>query len=327
MNQLVDRFGRAHTYLRISVTDRCNLRCVYCMPAEGIPLKKKSEILSLEEIIRVAKVFAEMGVRKIRLTGGEPLVRKNIEFLIDELGKIPQVETLAMTTNAVLLADKVDTLKAGGLTHLNISLDSLRAERFKQITLRDDHSRVMDAINRAEQAGFASIKINVVVIAGTNDDEIIDFVDFIKDKRLNVRFIEYMPFKDNDWKPTGVFSYADMRRAIETKYQLVQLPAAPGDVAKDFGIAGHQGTVSFISSMTDSFCSSCNRLRLTADGGIKSCLFFAPEINVRDAIRAGASDADIRAMITEAVLGKPEAHPPMEELANSENRAMVEIGG
>jgi cyclic pyranopterin phosphate synthase len=136
-----------------------------------------------------------------------------------------------------------------------------------------------------------------------------------------------MPFKDNDWKPAGVFSYADMRRVIEEKFELVPLPGAHGDVAKDFGIAGHQGTVSFISSMTDSFCSSCNRLRLTADGGIKSCLFFAPEVSLRDALRAGATDADIRAMITEAVLGKPEAHPPMEELANSENRAMVEIGG
>ena len=327
MNELVDRFGRAHTYLRISVTDRCNLRCVYCMPADGIPLKKKSEILTLEEIARVANVFVDMGVRKIRLTGGEPLVRKNIEFLIDELGRNPRVETLAMTTNAVLLADKVKTLRNGGLTHLNISLDSLRADRFKQITLRDDHSRVMEAIELAVAEGFESVKINVVVIAGTNDDEIVNFVEFAKDKNLNVRFIEYMPFKDNDWKSIGVFSYADMRRRIEEKFELTPLPAAAGDVAKDFAIPGHKGTVSFITSMTDSFCSSCNRLRLTADGGIKSCLFFAPEINLREALRAGCTDSEVRAMIAEAVQGKPEAHPPMEELAQSDNRSMVEIGG
>lgn len=327
MNQLVDRFGRAHTYLRISVTDRCNLRCVYCMPAEGIPVKKKSEILTLEEIIRVANVFVDMGIRKIRITGGEPLVRRNVEHLIAELGKNPLVEKLAMTTNAVLLAEKVDELKAARLTHLNISLDSLRPERFKQITLRDDHSRVMEAIARAESAGFASVKLNMVVIAGTNADEIVDVVHFVKDKRLNVRFIEYMPFKDNDWKPAGVFSYADMRRAVESEFELIPLPGARGDVAKDFALGGYTGTVSFITSMTDSFCDSCNRLRLTADGGIKSCLFFAPEVNMRDAMRAGASDADIREMITHAVLGKPEAHPPMEELAGADNRAMVEIGG
>jgi molybdenum cofactor biosynthesis protein A len=327
MNQLVDRFGREHTYLRISVTDRCNLRCVYCMPAEGIPLKKKNEILSLEEIIRVANVFVDMGIRKIRITGGEPLVRKNVEFLISELGKNPLVETLAMTTNAVLLADRIEELKAGGLTHLNISLDSLRADRFQKITLRDDHARVMKAIELAESGGFKSVKINVVVIAGTNDDEVVDFVHFVKDKRLNVRFIEYMPFKDNDWKPDGVFSFADMRGAIEREFELVPIESSPGDVAKDFSLRGHTGTVSFITSMTDSFCSSCNRLRLTADGGIKSCLFFAPEISLRDALRAGATDADVRAMITEAVIGKPEAHPPMEELASMDNRSMVEIGG
>lgn len=327
MSVLVDTFGRAHTYLRISVTDRCNLRCVYCMPAEGIPLKKRDEILSLEEIERVAKIFVEMGVRKIRITGGEPLVRKNIESLIESLGKIDELETLAMTTNAVLLGEKVERLKASGLNALNISLDSLSSERFKQITLRDDHAQVMAAIAAVERANFDTVKINVVVMAGVNDDELLDFVHFVKDKRINVRFIEYMPFKDNHWKATGVVSYAEMRRTIEQEFDLVQAENRPGDVAKDFALEGHTGTVSFISSMTDSFCSTCNRLRLTADGGIKSCLFYSPEVSVRDAMRSGASDAELRALIMQAVAGKPEAHPPMEELAAGENRAMVEIGG
>jgi cyclic pyranopterin phosphate synthase len=297
------------------------------MPPEGIPLKKRSEILTLDEIARVARIFVDMGIRKIRITGGEPLVRKDVEHLMKELGAIPQLQTLAMTTNAVLLADKVETLKAAGLNALNISVDSLQPERFKQITLRDDHVRVMDAISKVLEAGFDSIKLNVVVMAGVNDDELLDFVHFVKDQNLNVRFIEYMPFKDNAWEASGVVSFADMRAEIEKEFVLDPIQNKPGDVAKDFSIRGHSGTVSFISSMTDSFCSTCNRLRITAEGGIKSCLFYAPEVNVRDVLRDGASDDDIKAMITHAVLGKPEAHPPMEELAAGENRAMVEIGG
>lgn len=328
-NLLVDRFGRMHTYLRISVTDRCNLRCVYCMPAEGIPLKKKSEILTLEEIERVARIFVDLGIRKIRITGGEPLVRKNLELLMRKLGEIPkdQLHTIAMTTNAVLLADRAQELHSCGVTALNISLDSLRADRFQQITLRDDHANVLKGIEAAQRAGFESIKLNVVLIAGTNDDEIVDFVEFVKDTNLNVRFIEYMPFKDNHWQASGVVTYADMRKRVESRFKLIPVEGQYGDVAKDFRIEGHTGTVSFITSMTDSFCSSCNRLRLTAEGGIKSCLFYAPEISVRDAMRNGASDNDLRALILESVLGKPEAHPPMEELAATENRSMVEIGG
>lgn len=327
MNDLIDRFGRQHTYLRISVTDRCNLRCVYCMPAEGIAVKPRDEILRFEEIERLSRIFVEMGIRKIRITGGEPLVRKGLEDLIAKLGRLDGLQSLAMTTNAVLLEDKVEALRQAGLTAINISLDSLRSDRFFQITLRDDHNRVMRSIEAAAAAGFHSMKLNVVVISGVNDDEILDFVEYVKDKPMNVRFIEYMPFKDNQWSPDGVLSYAEMRARIEAKFELVPLASKAGDVAKDFALAGHRGTVSFITSMTDSFCSSCNRLRITADGGIKSCLFYAPEVSLRDAIRAGATDGDLRRLINEAVLGKPEAHPPMEELASADNRAMVEIGG
>lgn len=327
MNKLVDTFGRAHTYLRISVTDRCNLRCSYCMPPEGLNWKTKSEILTYEEIIRIARVFVDLGITKIRLTGGEPLVRKDLHVLVEHLKQLPGVQTIAMTTNAVLLAQQAQALKSAGLTALNISLDTLNKTRFADITKRNDYDNVMRGIEAALEVGFAPLKLNVVVIKGFNDDELIDIVDWIKDKPINVRFIEYMPFKDNHWQPEGVFSYAEMRELIDTKFTLVPLKMESGAVAKDFAIKDHTGSVSFVTSMTDSFCGTCNRLRLTADGSVKSCLFYLPEVSLRDVLRRGITDEDLALMIQSAVLMKPEAHPPMEELATVANRSMIEIGG
>jgi GTP 3',8-cyclase len=327
VNKLIDRFGRKHNYLRISVTDRCNLRCVYCMPPQGIAVKPKESILAFEEIGRLTRIFVRLGISKVRITGGEPMVRKNLETLLADLGSIDGLETLALTTNAVLLADKAEVIKIAGVKAINISLDSLRADRFKEITLRDDFHNVMRSIEKSVEVGFATIKLNVVVMSGKNDDEILDFVEFIKDKPINVRFIEYMPFPDNAWQISGVISYARMREMIAERFLLKPLIGQPGGVAKDFQLVGHKGTVSFISSMTDSFCSTCTRLRLTSDGCLKTCLFYAPEISLRDAMRGGASDAELEAMILGTVLEKPEAHPPAEELANSANRSMVEIGG
>lgn len=327
MIDLVDSFGRKHTYLRISVTDRCNLRCQYCMPPEGIQLKKKDELLSFEEIIRVARIFVASGIEKIRITGGEPLVRKSLEELISGLAELRGLKHLSMTTNAVLLADKAEALRKAGLQSLNISIDSLHAERFKEITLRDDFARVMAGIEASQAAGFDPIKLNVVVMKGKNHDEVIDFVRYVYQRNLNVRFIEYMPFKDNCWDLAAVFSYKDMRELIEQEFQMEPLSGHPSDVAKDFRLRGGTGVVSFISSMTDSFCSTCNRLRMTADGAIKSCLFYEPEINLREQLRSGCSDEQIEELIVYALGKKPEAHPPMEELALMSNRAMVEIGG
>jgi cyclic pyranopterin phosphate synthase len=327
MSLLVDRFGRAHTYLRVSVTDRCNLRCRYCMPPEGIPLKPKQEILSLEEIVRLCAVFVKLGITKVRITGGEPLVRQGIDKLFAQLKPMAGIETLALTTNAVLLGDRVELLKTCGLDAINISLDSLRPDRFQEITLRPQFHSVMGAIEKVLAVGFSSIKLNVVVMAGRNDDEVLDFVDFVKETPINVRFIEFMPFPDNAWQVDGVVSYAQMKQCIESRFELVPLPGQKGDVAKDFSLKGYTGTVSFISSMTESFCSTCTRLRLTSDGCLKTCLFYAPEISLRDALRAGASDAELAKMILDTVLEKPEAHPPMEELALMANRSMVEIGG
>jgi cyclic pyranopterin phosphate synthase len=297
------------------------------MPAEGIALKRKDEILTYEEIYRIAKAFVEMGINKIRLTGGEPLVRKDLEVLVEKLKSLPGLDVLAMTTNAVLLKDKVSILKKLGLNALNISIDSLQKERFKEITLRDDLDNVLEAIDMAVKANFDSLKLNVVIIAHKNDNEILDFIEFVKNKSINVRFIEYMPFKDNQWDASSVYSYAQMKKIIETGYQLAPLPINKGDVAKDFQLVNYPATVSFITSMTDSFCSSCNRLRLMADGSIKSCLFYAPEMNLRDELRSGISDHELKQLFLSVVKQKPEAHPPMEELAKLDNRAMVEIGG
>lgn len=327
MNKLVDTFGRKHTYLRISVTDRCNLRCSYCMPPEGLNWKAKNEILTYEEIIRIARVFADLGITKIRLTGGEPLVRKDLHVLVGHLAQLNGIKTIAMTTNAVLLAQQTQALKDAGLTALNISLDTLQKTRFSEITKRDDFDNVMAGIHASLEVGFAPLKLNIVVIKGFNDDEVVDIVHWAKDKPINVRFIEYMPFKDNHWQPDGVYSYAEMREQIDKHFRLIPLEMEHGAVAKDFAIEGNIGTVSFVTSMTNSFCSSCNRLRLTADGSVKSCLFYLPEVSLRDVLRRGITDEDLALMIQSAVLMKPEAHPPMEELATVANRPMIEIGG
>lgn len=325
-NLLVDSFGRAHTYLRISVTDRCNLRCRYCMPADGLVWKKKDEMLTYEEIERLAKIFVPMGIDKIRLTGGEPLVRKDLLTLVKKLAPIENLKTLAMTTNATLLAPQAKALRQAGLTHLNISLDSLRKERFEAITRLDSFDEVMAGIMAAIESGYQSLKINVVAIAGFNDDEILDFVAFAQLHKVNVRFIEFMPFKDNEWNIDKVVTYSEMKARIEEHYSLTHIVQSRSDVSKDFALAGG-GSVSFITSMSESFCGTCNRLRLTGEGSIKSCLFYPAELSLRDAMRQGASDEAIRQLILQSLAAKPEAHPPAEEIAAQENRTMIEIGG
>ncbi len=324
---LMDRFGRRHTYLRISVTDRCNLRCRYCMPHEGMVFQPREELLSYEEILRLSRLFIGMGVRKIRLTGGEPMVRRDLPVLIEQLSGLDGLETLTMTTNGYYLANQAETIKAAGVQALNISLDTLRPVRFFAITRRDAFTEVMAGIDAALNAGFESLKLNVVVMAGINDDEILDFIEFGKNKPLNIRFIEYMPFEGNRWTRAGVVPYREIRQRIESRYALEPLVTEPSAVAKDFALPGYPGTVSFITSMTDSFCGTCNRLRLTSDGAVKACLFGPAEISLRDPMRAGADDTTLRHLIGQAIRRKQEAHEPMETLARIENRPMIAIGG
>jgi cyclic pyranopterin phosphate synthase len=327
VNRLIDRHGRRHSYLRISITDRCNLRCSYCMPPQGIPWTPRADTLTADEIVRLGAIFVGLGIDKIRLTGGEPLTRRDVGAIAARLGALPGLKTLAMTTNGISLAGRAQGLRDAGLNAITISLDTLRRERFREIAQRDQFDAVMDGIEASLAAGFSPVKINCVVMRGINDDEILDFVDWAKDRPINVRFIEYMPFRDNHWSKGGLKPYAEMRALIESRYAMIPLVGDATDVGKDFRLAGHQGAVSFVTSMTESFCGGCNRLRVTADGNIKSCLFHPAERSLRDAMRAGADDGEIARLILGAVDAKPAEHPPIEELLQMDNRAMIEIGG
>jgi cyclic pyranopterin phosphate synthase len=298
------------------------------MPPEGIAVKSRDHILTFEEIEHVARVCAAMGVTKIRLTGGEPLVRKGLPTLVQRLAAIHGITTLAMTTNGVLLQLYARELRNAGLTHLNVSLDTLRRERFQRIALRSAFDDVLAGIEAALDAGFTPLKLNVVVMGGVNDDELPAFVEFVRNKPINVRFIEYMPFKANEWNAATFFPFQTMKTMLDEQYELIPLVTSHvSDVAKEFRIPGILGTVSFITSMSDHFCAGCNRVRLMADGSVKSCLFRAPEVNLRSALRGGATDHVLAAQIRSAIALKHFEHPPMEELAESGTESMIEIGG
>lgn len=329
MNPLIDRFGRVHTYVRISVTDRCNLRCVYCMPAEGIDHVPRPEILTFEEISRVVRILAEMGVTKVRLTGGEPLLRKDLPDLVERIAATPGISTIALTTNGILLSRCAKTLRRVGVTHLNISLDTLKPERFETITLRDGAAATLRGIEAALEAGFAPLKLNAVIMGGVNDDEVLDFVEYVRDRPIHLRFIEFMPFSGNGWNEASLVPYQEIRRRIETRYTLVPLFDADGrmEISKDYTIPGWLGQVGFISSMSDDFCKDCDRLRLLTDGSLKSCLFHPPEENLRSALRSGAADDEIESLIRRCVSAKLEKHEPAENLIRLENNPMIAIGG
>lgn len=328
MPPLADTFGRPHTYLRIALTDRCNLRCTYCMPAGGVDLSPKEVLLSFDEIVRIAGIFARMGVTKIRLTGGEPLVRRDVPRLVERLAALPGIDIVAMTTNGVLLAGYAQVLRDAGLSRLNVSLDTLQPDRFERIALRPLHGEVLAGIEAAIEAGFDPLKVNVVVMKGVNDDELADFVEFARARPVAVRFIEYMPFAANGWDRGRLMTYDEMRKELSRVHELVPLPApVPSEVAKEFHIEGVRGTVGFITSMTEHFCGDCNRVRLTADGSIKPCLFSSAEMSLRDAVRGGFTDEEIALLIQRALFQKPFQHDPMDRLNPRENRSMIRIGG
>ncbi|XP_043605500.1 molybdenum cofactor biosynthesis protein 1 isoform X2 [Bombus pyrosoma] len=326
---LTDSFGRRHTYLRISITERCNLRCLYCMPAEGVKLTKNDGILKTDEIIKVAELFVNEGVNKIRLTGGEPTVRKDIVDIIAGLKQLPNLKQVAITTNGLTLTRQLPSLQQAGLDAINISLDTLRENRFEQFTRRKGWSRVMTAIDLAIQLGYNPVKINCVVMKGSNDDEIIDFVNLTKDRPIDVRFIEYMPFQGNEWKENKMISFKAMKDLIRDTYpDLQRLPNEYNDTSKAYFVPGFKGQVGFITSMSDHFCNSCNRLRITADGNLKVCLFEGKgEVSLRDALRSGASNDVLKEMIGEAVWRKKKQHAGMLNLSRMENRPMILIGG
>ncbi len=325
---LTDTFGRVHTYLRISLTERCNLRCQYCMPAEGVPLKAHAEILTFEEIERIAALFVRAGVTKIRLTGGEPLVRKDVEEVVRRIGRIPGLRTFAMTTNGLLIPKKLPALHAAGVNLLNISLDTLQADRFATITRREGFEVVLRAIDMAIEYGYQPVKVNCVVMRGFNDDELVDFVTLTQTKPIEVRFIEYMPFEGNGWQDDRLMPYTEMiERIVERHPGLARQDDGPHETSKTYRVPGYAGSVGFITSMSEHFCGGCNRLRITADGNLKVCLFGNAEVSLRDVIRAGATDEELAAVIEAAVLRKKAAHAGMYNIAAGENRPMILIGG
>lgn len=297
------------------------------MPPEGIPWTPHAEILSYEEIIRLTHLFSRLGVDKVRLTGGEPTTRKHIEILIRGLANIDGLRSLALTTNGSTLAQRASTYREAGLSGLNISIDSLQRDRFAEITRRDELPRVLAGLDAALEAGYDFVKVNMVVMAGVNEDEILDMIELTRHRPIHVRFIEFMPFEGNGWKEASIFSYAEMRRCIESKHTLIPLDVEPSAVGKDFAIPGFAGKVGFVTSMTDSFCSTCNRLRLTAEGALKVCLFSGAEVSLRDPMRAGADDLELEAIVRAALDLKWRGHPPMNLLPQVANKSMVAIGG
>ncbi|XP_011053029.1 PREDICTED: molybdenum cofactor biosynthesis protein 1 isoform X2 [Acromyrmex echinatior] len=326
---LTDTFGRKHTYLRISLTERCNLRCTYCMPAEGVKLTKKEGILRTNEIIQIADLFVKEGVRKIRLTGGEPTIRKDIIDIVGQLKQLRDLDQVAITTNGLTLTRQLPALQKAGLDALNISLDTLKEERFELFTRRRGWAKVMASIDLAVQLGYNPVKINCVMMRGRNDDEIIDFIDFTKDRPVDVRFIEYMPFQGNQWKENKMVSFNEMKAIIREKYPDFQaLPNQPNDTSKAYHVPGFTGQIGFITSMSQHFCDSCNRLRITADGNLKVCLFEGKgEVSLRDALRSGISENELKDLIRRAISRKKKQHAGMFNLTQMENRPMILIGG
>ncbi len=326
MTGLSDSFHRPINYLRVSVTDRCNLRCVYCMPEEGIPLLPREDVLRFEEIYAVVRAAAELGISKVRLTGGEPLVRIGLPDLVRMLSGIKGIDDMALTTNGMLLAERAVQLKQAGLRRVNVSLDSLIPARFRAATRGGDVSRVLDGIEAARAAGLNPVKLNVVVMGGINDDEIPDFARRTIADGWNVRFIERMPFTDT--RTTGRFMpVSEIRQQIERLGVLEPCHVTAGNgPAKYFRLPGAAGTIGFITPVSEHFCFHCNRLRLTADGKLRPCLLSQREIDLRAALRRGAATDEIKKLIEMAVAAKPVGHSMTPSQAGL-NRPFSQIGG
>lgn len=325
-SRIVDTFGRPHTYLRISLTDRCNLRCFYCMPEEGIDLMKKSHIMTLEEIIDIARVFRGLGVDTIRLTGGEPLIRKNFEHLIRELAGLGV--TLKITTNGILLDRYLDLFRKIGLKKINFSLDTLNKARSVFITKRDYYDRIMANLQQALDYEM-DLKINVVLVKGVNDGEINEFIELTKEKNLAVKFIEFMPFKGNKWDWSKGVSQAEILQTIEGKFgKIEKLKDPKHSTSANFRVKGHVGSFGIVSTITQPFCSGCNRIRLTADGKMKNCLFATSETDLLTPFREGKPLEDL---ILTSIKGKKFSRDGMDVKMDAEhyeqNRSMISIGG
>ncbi|HWF07408.1 MAG TPA: GTP 3',8-cyclase MoaA [Bryobacteraceae bacterium] len=327
---LIDNFGRLHDSLRISVTDRCNIRCFYCMPEEAVAFAPRQEILTFEEIERFVRVAASLGVNKLRLTGGEPLLRRDLPKLIERLATVPGIHDLALTTNAVLLEQHAQALRDAGLNRLNIHLDTLDRARFKQITRRDDLPRVLAGIDAADRAGFRRIKINIVAVKNLVEPDIIPMARFCRERGFEPRFIEFMPLDAQSiWDRAKVLLADDIAAMLSREISpLIEIPDRdPRAPATDFAYADGGGTVGFVASVSKPFCLNCNRLRLTSDGKMRYCLFAIEETDVKHLLRSGAADEEIVAAIRRNVSEKWLGHQINSAKFVPPPRPMYSIGG
>jgi cyclic pyranopterin phosphate synthase len=325
---LIDSFGRIHDYLRISLTDHCNFRCSYCMPVEEMEWMPQSKLMSKEEILSLAETFVSLGVKKIRLTGGEPLVRKEFPEILERLSVFP-VE-LTLTTNGILIHKHIEVLKKAGVRSVNVSLDTLNREKFHKLTRRDQFEQVWENILLLLKEGFR-VKVNAVALHGMIEDEICDFIQVTEKLPLHVRFIEFMPFAGNHWQSKEVVTAAQMLEIANDKFQIIKLEDKKHDTAKKYQVPGFAGTFAFITTMSAHFCGDCNRLRLTADGKIKNCLFGKEELDLLGALRRGEEvESLIRLSVSRkhaALGGQFSSDYQKADPDKIENRSMISIGG
>jgi cyclic pyranopterin phosphate synthase len=328
---LIDSHGRTHTSLRISVTDRCNIRCFYCMPNENVRFRPRDEILTFEEIVRFVRVVSHMGVHRLRLTGGEPLVRTGLPRLVQMLAAVPRIDDVALTTNGILLTPRIAAeLRSAGLTRINISLDTLREETFQKISRREGLDRVLAGIAAAQDAGFEKVRLNAVAIQGLTEDEIIPLARFARDRGLELRFIEYMPLDaDQLWQSTDVLDGAEIRRILESEFGPL-IPIArphPSQPATDFEYPDGRARIGLINPVSQPFCQACDRLRLTAEGHVRNCLFSTAEWDARALLRSNASDDEIADLVRDCIHAKAPAHGINTIDFVRPERAMYQIGG
>jgi cyclic pyranopterin phosphate synthase len=327
---LVDAFGRVHTNLRVSVTDRCNIRCFYCMPEENVRFKPRDEILTFEEIARLVTVVAQMGIRRVRLTGGEPLVRSDLPRLVRMLRAIAGIQDIALTTNGILLAQQAQALKEAGLNRVNISLDTLSDETFRRISRRDGLDRVLQGIFAAQRVGFEKIRLNAVALRGITEAEVVPLARFARSQGMELRFIEFMPLDaEGHWRSDEILSGDEIRTILQAAFgPLVPVPRRDSSQpAVDFQFADGAGRIGFINSVTQPFCQDCNRLRLTAEGQLRNCLFSTVEWDARRLLRGGATDQELSQLVRECVRAKKPGHGIDSPEFVKPERAMYQIGG
>jgi GTP 3',8-cyclase len=326
---LHDGHGRRISDLRVSVTDRCNFRCQYCMPAEGLPWLERSEVLSFEEIARLVSLMAEMGVEDLRLTGGEPLVRKDFPRLVSMLAGIDALKDLSLTTNGYLLERDADALVAAGINRVNVSIDSLQRDRFFQMTRRDSLPQVLAGLDAiAKYPEVSPIKVNAVAMRGFTEEEALPFAEFARSTAFQVRFIEFMPLDgDQAWTPDSVLTGDELREIIHAVHPLEPAPREPHATARVYRFADGEGEIGFINPVSEPFCGDCNRIRLTADGKLRTCLFSLHETDLREVMRGGASDDQLERVIRDAVWRKELKHHVGEEGFRQPPRTMSAIGG